>query len=53
MQKVRLKNHFLKVSEIKDLSLSEVMMKVRVLVFHTITSSVNMLKNQALTDFVF
>jgi hypothetical protein len=35
MQMVRSENHFLKLSEIKDLGLGEVMLKVRVLVVYT------------------
>ena len=49
---VRSENCFLKVCKIKDLGLGEVMLKVRVLVVYTTCDSANLLKNQALTDFM-
>jgi len=53
LQNGKSENRFLKVSKIKNLDSCEVLLKGMVLGFYIITISAKVLKNQALTDFMF
>jgi len=53
VQNGKSENRFHKVSKIKNLDSCEVLLKGMVLGFYIIINSVKVLKNQALTDFMF